>query len=72
LIDGDIHLTHCRPLGEPGDPAFQSRVIRAALGLLERTEELVILEDFPDDPPGWADNPTWTAPVTTPARSRLS
>jgi len=53
-----------RPLGEPNDPAFQLRIIRSALALLERTDGPVILEDFPDDPPGWPDNPRWTAPAT--------
>jgi len=52
-----------RPLGEPGDPAFQRRVLMAALGLLERTDGPVILEDFHEDPPGWADNPAWSAPA---------
>jgi hypothetical protein len=55
-----------RPVGEPGDPAFQMRLIRAALALLERTDGPVILEDFPDDPPGWTDNPGWVAPPTMP------
>ncbi len=54
-----------RPVGEPGDPAFQLRIIRAALAMLERTDGPVILEDFPDDPPSWADNPAWVAPRTT-------
>ncbi len=58
-----------RPVGEPGDPAFQLRIMRAALGLLERTDGPVILEDFPDDPPGWTDNPDWIAPATDPARA---
>jgi hypothetical protein len=53
-----------RPVGEPGDPAFQLRILRTALGLLERTDGPVILEDFPDDPPGWMDNPDWVAPAT--------
>ncbi|WP_428541874.1 hypothetical protein [Rhodopila sp.] len=53
-----------RPVGEPEDPGFQLRVVRAALGLLERTDGPVILEDFPDDPPGWVDNPGWVAPGT--------
>ena len=53
-----------RPVGEPEDPAFQLRVVRAALGLLERTDGPVILEDFPDDPPGWVDNAAWIAPPT--------
>jgi hypothetical protein len=58
-----------RPLGEPGDQAFQLRIIRAALGLLQRADGPVILEDFPDDPPGWPDNPNWVAPITTPTDS---
>ena len=41
-----------RPFGEPNDPAFQSRVLRDALALLEREDGPVILEDFPDDAPG--------------------
>jgi hypothetical protein len=52
-----------RPLGEPGDPAFQLRIVRSALGLLERTDGPVILEDFPDDPPGWTDATDWVAPA---------
>ena len=44
-----------RPLGPPGATAFQTRVLRAALALLERPEGPV-LEDFPDD------EPTSTAP----------
>ena len=56
-----------RPMGEPGEPAFQLRVLRAALALLERTDGPVILEDFPDDPPGWADNPDWVVPATRPS-----
>ena len=39
-----------RPVGAPGDPAFQKRVLRSALALLERTDGPV-LEDFPDDEP---------------------
>lgn len=52
-----------RPLGEPGDPAFQRRVLMQALRLLERTDGPVILEDFPDDPPGWRDFQGWRPPV---------
>jgi len=51
-----------RPLGEPEDPAFQRRVLMAALTLLERTDGPVILEDFIEDPPGWKDTPNWRAP----------
>jgi D-proline reductase (dithiol) PrdB len=36
-----------RPLGRPGDPAFQHRVLAAALGLL-RYPTGPILEDFPE------------------------
>lgn len=39
-----------RPLGAPNDPAFQGRVVRAALALLERTEGPV-LEDYPEEAP---------------------
>ncbi|MEM1434334.1 MAG: hypothetical protein AAGG11_09795 [Pseudomonadota bacterium] len=39
-----------RPLGAPGDAAFQQGVIRAALALLERSRGPV-LEDYPHDVP---------------------
>lgn len=54
-----------RPVGEPDDPAFQTRVLRAALALLERTDGPVILEDFAEDPPGLIDTPDWVAPALT-------
>jgi hypothetical protein len=44
-----------RPFGTPNEPQFQLRVVRAALGLLERSDGTVILEDFPDDAPGQGD-----------------
>jgi hypothetical protein len=53
-----------RPVGEPDDPDFQRRVLLMALGLLERTDGPVILEDFPDDPPGLTDTAGWTPPPT--------
>lgn len=61
-----------RPVGEPDDPAFQHRVLLAALRLLERPGGPVILEDFAEDPPGLLDAegwqpppiPAWTAPAT--------
>ena len=56
-----------RPLGEPEDAAFQRRVLLAALGLLERTDGPVILEDFEGDPPGWTDQPGWQGPFATDA-----
>ena len=54
-----------RPLGEPGNAAFQRRVLRHALGLLERTDGPVILEDFPEDAPNQVDTPGWQSPRTT-------
>ncbi|HEX2940724.1 MAG TPA: hypothetical protein VHO91_06725 [Rhodopila sp.] len=52
-----------RPLGEPADPAHQRRVLMAALGLLECSDGPVILEDFLEDPPSWADNHEWQPPA---------
>jgi len=40
-----------RPFGVPNEPAFQARVLRATLALLERQDGPVILADFPDDAP---------------------
>ncbi|HEY4042172.1 MAG TPA: hypothetical protein VGM32_10075 [Rhodopila sp.] len=54
-----------RPVGEPDDVGFQMRVLRHALGLLERTDGPVILEDFPEDPLGLTDTPEWTPPPGT-------
>lgn len=53
-----------RPLGEPRDAAFQTRVLAAALALLDRADGPVILEDFAEDAPGSADNPAWRPPFT--------
>jgi hypothetical protein len=52
-----------RPVGEPEDKAFQRRVVLAALRLLERTDGPVILEDFPEDPPGLLGTPGWRPPA---------
>ena len=54
-----------RPLGEPEDAGFQRRVLMAALGLLERRDGPTLIEDFPDDPPGWRDRPGWRPPFET-------
>ena len=35
-----------RPFGPPSDPAFQRRVVLAALRLLEREDGPVLIEDF--------------------------
>ncbi len=58
-----------RPFGAPHEPDFQRRVLRAALGLLERRDGPVVLEDFPDDAPddapaGDDDGPGWSCPVS--------
>ena len=55
-----------RPLGEPNDAEFQHRVLGAALALLTRTDGPVILEEFPDDPPGWSDRSGWSPSVALP------
>ena len=59
-----------RPFGEAEDPAFQHRVLAAALALLERDRGPVILEDFPDDAPSMRDNPAWTLQVVVPPLPR--
>jgi hypothetical protein len=51
-----------RPFGPPNDPAFQKRVILAALQLLEREDGPVIIEDFPDDDPRAQPDPAWQPP----------
>jgi hypothetical protein len=52
-----------RPFGPPGDAAFQTRVILAALRLLEAPRGPVLIEDFPDDDPRAAADPAWRPPV---------
>ncbi len=52
---------HCefplgRPLGVPGEPAFQRRVLDAAFGLL-KSKEGPVLEDFPEVIEDSADEP---------------
>jgi hypothetical protein len=59
-----------RPVGEPDDAAFQRRVLLQALELLERSDGPVILEEFPDDPPGWLDVPGWRPPFKLPSLGR--
>ena len=51
-----------RPLGAPNDPAFQTSVIAAALGLLEAASGPVVLEDFAEDDPTAVDVPDWQPP----------
>ena len=61
-----------RPLGEPCDANFQRRVLLHALGLLERPDGPVILEDFPDDPPNWSDTAGWRPPLLPPIEPPVS
>jgi hypothetical protein len=53
-----------RPVGPPDAPAFQRRVVEAALRLLEAPSGPV-LDDFPEDAPGGAsgDYSGWVCPV---------
>jgi len=51
-----------RPFGPPSDPAFQKRVILAALRLVERADGPVIIEDFCDDDPRAQPDPSWRRP----------
>lgn len=56
-----------RPLGAPGDPEFQHRVIAATLGLLDEPNGRV-LADFPDDAPGQDEaSGEWACAVSFPA-----
>jgi hypothetical protein len=52
-----------RPFGPPSDPAFQKRVILAALRLLERERGPVVIEDFADDDPRAQPDPAWRRPL---------
>ena len=56
-----------RPLGLPGDPAFQRRVVLAALELLDAPAGPV-LEDYPEDVPALATDAVVACPVSFPAR----
>jgi hypothetical protein len=51
-----------RPLGAPRDSTFQTRVIAAALGLLEAASGPVVLADFTEDDPTAVDVPDWRPP----------
>lgn len=52
-----------RPLGPPGQPQLQRRVLAGALALLENAMQPGIIEDFPDAAPSEAD-PAWQPPAT--------
>ncbi len=51
-----------RPLGEPGDAAFQRRVLMAALELLDAPQGPVLV-DFPDEAPSAVDVEGWACPI---------
>ena len=51
-----------RPFGPPDNPAFQRRVILAALRLVERDDGPVLIDDFPDDDPRAQPDPAWELP----------
>jgi hypothetical protein len=51
-----------RPFGVPDDPAFQGRVLRAALAMLERTDG-PLLVDYPENAPGEIDLSGWACPI---------
>ena len=55
-----------RPLGEPGDATFQTRVLRQALALFDRRDGPVILEDFADDAPSQTPRADWSPPFRLP------
>lgn len=54
-----------RPFGPPNDPAFQKRVLLAALRLLESDSGPVIIEDFAEDDPRARPDPAWQKPRIT-------
>jgi len=48
-----------RPFGPPNDPAFQRRVVLAALGMLVEGDGPGRIIDFPDDDPRARPDPAW-------------
>jgi len=58
-----------RPMGAPNDPEFQKKVLRAALGLLDRDDGPVLIEDFPSEAPAdmaASDGEGWFCPISLP------
>ncbi len=58
-----------RPMGAPNDAAFQTKVLRAVLALLERGDGPVILDDLTEDAPAVAasaDGEGWYCPINLP------
>jgi hypothetical protein len=52
-----------RPFGPPNDPAFQKRVLLAALGMLAEDGGPVRIIVFPDDDPRARPDPAWQPPL---------
>jgi len=52
-----------RPLGPANEPAFQRRVLEAALGLLDSATEPGRIVDCPDEDPRAQADPGWQAPI---------
>ncbi len=61
-----------RPFGAPGNPEFQTRVVRSALELLERDDGPVLLEDFEAEEPDTEGDPDWRGPDLGQAGSPLA
>lgn len=59
-----------RPFGAPNEPAFQTKVLRAALALFDHDGPSPVLVDFPDEAPGASvsddDMTGWTCPIPLP------
>jgi hypothetical protein len=52
-----------RPLGKPDDAAFQTRVLRAQLDMLKRTDG-PLLVDYPEEVEGEVDLTGWACPIS--------
>ena len=52
-----------RPLGKPDDAAFQTRVLRAQLDMLKRTDGPLLI-DYPEDVEGEVDLTGWACPIS--------
>ena len=52
-----------RPLGKPDDALFQTRVLRALLDMLKRTDG-PLLVDYPEDVEGEVDLTGWACPIS--------
>ena len=53
-----------RPFGAPGDAELQTRVLTAALDLLDEDATEPLLVDFPEQAATAQDNPDWVAPTS--------